>query len=62
MKLDLTAFKNALGSLDLALTKERDEFIRDSVIQRAEAAASIGQYDLLKSEKEAARQLTLGEL
>jgi nucleotidyltransferase substrate binding protein (TIGR01987 family) len=34
MKLELTAFKNALGSLDLALAKERDEFIRDSVIQR----------------------------
>ena len=36
MKLDLTAFKNALGLLDLALAKERDEFIRDSVIQRFE--------------------------
>jgi nucleotidyltransferase substrate binding protein (TIGR01987 family) len=36
MKLDLTAFKNALSSLDLALGKDRDEFIRDSVIQRFE--------------------------
>lgn len=36
MKLDLTAFVHALKSLDLALTKERDEFIRDSVIQRFE--------------------------
>ena len=35
-RLDLTSFKNALQSLDLALAKEKDEFIRDSVIQRFE--------------------------
>jgi nucleotidyltransferase substrate binding protein (TIGR01987 family) len=36
MRLDLTPLKNALQSLDLALAKEKDEFIRDSVIQRFE--------------------------
>jgi nucleotidyltransferase substrate binding protein (TIGR01987 family) len=36
MFLDLTPLKNALQSLDLALSKNKDEFIRDSVIQRFE--------------------------
>lgn len=36
MKLDLTPFKNAVQSLDLALAQHKDEFIRDSVIQRFE--------------------------
>ena len=36
MKLDLTSFKNAVHSLDLALAQQLDEFIRDSVIQRFE--------------------------
>lgn len=36
MKLDLTSLKKAVPSLDLALAKKKDEFIRDSVIQRFE--------------------------
>lgn len=36
MKLDLTPLRNAIQSLDAALAKDKDEFIRDSVIQRFE--------------------------
>lgn len=36
MKLDLTSLHAAVKSLEMALAKEKDEFIRDSVIQRFE--------------------------
>jgi nucleotidyltransferase substrate binding protein (TIGR01987 family) len=36
MKLDLTSLKKAVSSLELALAQKKDEFIRDSVIQRFE--------------------------
>lgn len=36
IKLDLSALKKAVASLDLALAQDKDEFIRDSVIQRFE--------------------------
>lgn len=36
MKLDLSALKNALASLELALAQKKDEFMRDSAIQRFE--------------------------
>ena len=36
MLLDLKPLKNALMSLDVDISKEKDEFIRDSVIQRFE--------------------------
>jgi nucleotidyltransferase substrate binding protein (TIGR01987 family) len=36
MKLDLSSLRNAITSLQAALEKEKDEFIRDSVIQRFE--------------------------
>ena len=35
-KLDLSALKKAVSSLDSALAQQKDEFIRDSVIQRFE--------------------------
>jgi nucleotidyltransferase substrate binding protein (TIGR01987 family) len=34
--LDLSALKKAVASLDAALARDKDEFIRDSVIQRFE--------------------------
>ena len=34
--LDLSSLTKALESLDVALAKDKDEFIRDSVIQRFE--------------------------
>jgi nucleotidyltransferase substrate binding protein (TIGR01987 family) len=36
MTLDLSALRKAVASLELALSKPKDEFIRDSVIQRFE--------------------------
>ncbi len=36
MKLDLSSLKKAVQSLELALNQPKDEFIRDSVIQRFE--------------------------
>lgn len=35
-RLDLSSFRMALASLDLALAQPKNEFIRDSVIQRFE--------------------------
>jgi nucleotidyltransferase substrate binding protein (TIGR01987 family) len=35
-RLDLSSFKKAVASLDAALSRDKDEFIRDSVIQRFE--------------------------
>jgi hypothetical protein len=34
--LDISSLKKAVASLDAALSRDKDEFIRDSVIQRFE--------------------------
>lgn len=36
MNLDLTSLRSAVSSLEAALAQEKNEFIRDSVIQRFE--------------------------
>jgi nucleotidyltransferase substrate binding protein (TIGR01987 family) len=48
MRLDFTSLKSALESLDLALSKEKDEFIRDSVIQRFEFTYELSWKFLLR--------------
>lgn len=48
MKLDITSFKNAVSSLDLALAREKGDFIRDSVIQRFECTYELSWKFLMR--------------